>query len=209
VTDSGPRLSAADAAALEGCLAGGGVALFPADTVYGLACDPHSEAAVERLYRLKDRSPDRPAAVMFFQLEAARNAVPELGERTHAALERLFPGAITVLLPNPERRFPLACGPDPDRLGLRVPQLAEPTAALAAVGRPALQSSANPSGGPDPHRLADVDGTILRSADLVLDGGELPGTPSTVVDLTRYDRDGGFEIVREGAVPRPRLDMLL
>lgn len=202
-------LTAADAAALERCISTGGVAVFPADTVYGLACDPESEAAVARLYRLKGRSPDRPAAVMFFQLEAAPAAVPELGARTVAALRRLLPGAITALVPNPARRFPLACGPEPERLGLRVPALAEPLAALAAVGPLVLQSSANPSGGPDPRRLADVDAGIRQGADLALDGGELPGTPSTVVDLTRYEQDGSFDIAREGAVPSSRLEALL
>ena len=93
----------------ERCIAAGGVALFPADTVYGLATDPESGEGVDRLYRLKGRSSQQPAAVMFFQLELALAALPELGGRTLAALERLLPGALTLLLPNPARRFPLAC----------------------------------------------------------------------------------------------------
>ena len=90
----------------------GGVAVFPADTVYGLACDVHNRVAVERLYRFKRRRLDKPSAVMFFDRELALAALPELGERTRAALGRLLPGPVTVLLPNPERRFPLACGED-------------------------------------------------------------------------------------------------
>lgn len=198
-----------DAAALERCLAAGGVAVFPADTVYGLACDPESRSAVELLYRLKGRPPDRPAAVMFFRLATALHAVGELGERTRAAIERLLPGAVTALVPNPARRFPLACGPVPDRLGLRVPALAGPLAALGAVARPVLQSSANPTGGPDARRLVDVDPELRRGVDLVLDGGDLPGTPSTVVDLTRLEAGDGYRIVREGAVSRARVDALL
>jgi L-threonylcarbamoyladenylate synthase len=185
----------------ERCIAAGGVALFPADTVYGLATDPESGEGVDRLYRLKGRSPHQPAAVMFFQLELALAALPELGGRTLAALERLLPGALTLLLPNPERRFPLACGPEPERLGLRVPDLP----LLAEVSRPVLQSSANPSGGADARRLEDVDERIRGGVDLVLDGGELPGTPSTVVDLSDYEQSGGFEILREGAVPTDRV----
>ena len=171
--------------------------LFPADTVYGLACDPDSPAAVERLYALKRRRPDKPAAVMFFALEPALDALPELGARMRAALQRLLPGGVTLLLPNPERRFPLACGPDPTTLGLRVPDVP----ALRGVRVPVLQSSANPSGGVDARRLADVAEAIRAGADLVLDGGELPGTPSTVVDLRDYERDGRWRIVRAGAVP--------
>jgi L-threonylcarbamoyladenylate synthase len=179
----------------ERCIAGGGVAVFPADTVYGLACDPESEPAVARLYELKGRPPDKPAAVMFFARELALAAI-ELGPRTRALLERLLPGGVTVLVPNPARRFPLACGPDPETLGLRVPALP----ALAAVTVPVLQSSANHAGGPDARRLEDVPEDIRAGADLVLDGGELAGTPSTVVDLRGYEA-GEWQIVREGAVP--------
>src|SRR3954453_13406538 len=101
----------------------GGVALFPPDTVYGLAIEPDTPEGVERLYRIKGRRPDRPAAVMFFDRELALSALPELAPHTRAALERLLPGPVTAVLPNPARRFPLACGPVPDRLGLRVPTL--------------------------------------------------------------------------------------
>jgi L-threonylcarbamoyladenylate synthase len=172
------------------------VALFPADTVYGLATDPDSREGVERLYRLKGRPPDRPAAVMFFRLELALAALQELGPRTRGALERLLPGAFTLVLPNPARRFPLACGPEPERLGLRVPDLP----LLADMDWPVLQSSANPSGGQDARRVADVDERIRTGVDLVIDGGELPGTPSTVVDLTGFETDGAHAVLREGAV---------
>ena len=108
------------------CLAGGGVALFPADTVYGLGCDPESASAVERLYRLKGRGSDRPAAVMFFALAHALEALPELEAAERAAVRALLPGPLTLLLPNRSHRFPLACGPDAGHaLGLRVPLLGE------------------------------------------------------------------------------------
>jgi L-threonylcarbamoyladenylate synthase len=185
------------------------VALFPADTVYGLATEPDSRDGVDRLYRLKGRRPDRPAAVMFFRLELALAALPELGGRTRSAAERLLPGAVTLLLPNPARRYPLACGPDPSRLGLRVPHLPGPLAPLARVSWPVLQSSANVSGGADVRRVEDVHERIRAGVDLILDGGELPGTPSTVVDLTAYEDGGGFEIVREGAVPPDEVERAL
>jgi L-threonylcarbamoyladenylate synthase len=134
---------------------------------------------------------------MFFDREAA---LAEAGPRTRALLERLLPGSLTALLPNPRGRFPLACGPDPGTLGIRVPDLP----ALRGAGRPVLQSSANVAGGPDARRLDDVPRAIRDGADLVLDGGELPGTPSTVVDLRGYE-DGVWSIVRHGAVPESEI----
>jgi L-threonylcarbamoyladenylate synthase len=186
----------------ERCISVGGVALFPADTVYALGTEPDSREGVERLYRLKGRVPDKPAAVMFFDLELALEALPELGPRTREAVEGLLPGGVTLLLPNRARRYPLACGPTPERLGLRVPLLEGVLAPLSAVRWPVLQSSANPSGGADAGRVADVDEELRAGVDMILDGGELPGTPSTVLDLTSYEQDGSWEVLREGAVPR-------
>ena len=185
---------------LERAIRDGGVVLFPSDTVYGLACAPDDAAAVERLYKLKRREPDKAAAVMFFSLDAAVAALPELGDRTLAALQRLLPGGVTALLANPRRRWPLACRQDPTSLGLRVvsvPALGDPGVAV-------LQSSANLSGEPAARRLSDVPESIRVGVDLAIDGGELAGTPSTVVDLRSYEDGragaGSWSIVRSGAV---------
>jgi L-threonylcarbamoyladenylate synthase len=193
----------------ERCISVGGVAIFPADTVYGLATEPDSREGVDRLYRLKGRAPDRPAAVMFFDVELALAALPELGPRTRDAVARLLPGALTLVVANPARRYPLACGPEPERLGLRVPRLEGELAPLAGVSWPVLQSSANRSGGRDASRLADVDEELRAGVDLILDGGELPGTPSTVLDLTRYEQGGGYDVLREGAVSRADVEHAL
>jgi L-threonylcarbamoyladenylate synthase len=157
-------------------VAAGGVAVFPADTVYGLACDPANADAIAKLYALKGRAPDKPSATMYFDLES----VPAAGAQTDAVVRRLLPGGVTLILPG--------------GLGVRVPF-------LAPVGRPIMQSSANFSGGPDARRLEDVPLAIREAADLVIDGGELPGTPSTVIDLREYETRGEWSILREGAVP--------
>jgi L-threonylcarbamoyladenylate synthase len=188
---SGSLSAAAD---FERCIAAGGIAVFPSDTVYGLACDPEDAAAVERMYALKGRPPDKPSAVMFFDAGLALAALPELGERTGALMGRLLPGGVTLLLANPRARFPLAGG---EALGLRVPGVP----LLRGVGRPVLQSSANAAGAADARRLDEVPEGIRAGADLVVDAGELPGTPSTVVDLRRFETDGTWSIVRAGAVP--------
>jgi L-threonylcarbamoyladenylate synthase len=184
----------------EEVIAGGGIAIFPTDTVYGLGTHPDSVEGAHRLYWIKGRSPDRPAAVLFFDLERALAELPEIGPKTAEALDRLLPGPVTVLIPNPATRFPLACGAEPDRLGIRVPDLGDRLAKLSRVAVPILQSSANPTGETDPCSLEDVDPRIRRGADLELDAGVLPGTPSTVIDLMRYERSGEFDVLREGAL---------
>jgi L-threonylcarbamoyladenylate synthase len=207
---------AAGARRLRECLRAGGVAVLPTDTVYGLACDPLRREAVQRLYELKGRPAERPAAVMFFTLDAALESLPELGARERAALQALLPGPLTVLLPNREDRYPLACRPIGDRpeggsdtLGLRVPLLPERLVALRAVDGPVMQSSANLSGDPDTRRLADIPSALLEGADLTLDGGELPGTASTVLDLRDYERAGRWDIVRAGPVGGEELERAL
>lgn len=204
----GVALSARDAERLERCLAGDGVAVVPTDTVYGLACSPDSAVALRRVYELKQRPPAKPAAVMFFAVEPALAVLTELGPHERAAVRALLPGPVTLLLPNPRRRFPLACEPavelegaepaEAAPLGLRVPRLEGALAALAGVRAPVLQSSANLSGEPAPRRLADVPPELREGADLVLDGGELAGTASTVIELVDYEQSGRWRVLRTG-----------
>jgi L-threonylcarbamoyladenylate synthase len=177
--------------ALRQCIVGGGVAVFPTDTVYGLCCDPENAEAVRRLYALKGREPDKPAALLCFSLAVALALLPELSERVGDALRALLPGPVTLLLANPRRRFPLTGG---ELLGLRVIDVG------MSFDLPVLQSSANRSGEPDRRRLEDVPLAIRDRADLVIDGGELPGVASTVVDLSRLDLDGSWRVLRDGAL---------
>jgi L-threonylcarbamoyladenylate synthase len=209
---SANRLTAAEAKRLQQCLAGDGVAVIPTDTVYGLACNPQSQTALRRIYELKQRPPRKPAAVIFFTLQTALETLGELGERTRSALAALLPGPITLLLENRAGRYPLACateGDTPAALGLRVPLLNETLTALAAVTVPGAQSSANLSGQPDSRRLADVPAAIRCGADLLLDGGELPGVASTVLDLRDYERSGSWSVVRAGPLEQPQIEEML
>jgi L-threonylcarbamoyladenylate synthase len=181
--------------ALERCVADGGVAVFPADGVYGLACDPLDAAAVGRIQRLKGRDDGKPSAVMYFSPLAMRELVAELGPRSAAAVSALLPGPVTLVLANPGRRYPLACREDTGRLGVRL--LDGP---LAGAMCPVFQTSANLSGEPPPAGFAAVPAEILAGADLAIDGGELSGLPSTVVDIATIETDGGWTILREGAL---------
>jgi L-threonylcarbamoyladenylate synthase len=191
-------------AALERCISDGGVAVFPADTVYGLACDPLRAGAVHRVNALKGRDEGKPSAVMFFSPLGMRELVARLGPRTTEALRALLPGPVTVVVANPERRYPLACGEDPERLGVRLIE-----GPLDGVRCAVLQTSANRSGEPAPRAVGEVAPEILEGADLVIDGGELPGTASTVVDVSTLDSSGEWRVLREGALSRNELERLL
>ncbi len=176
-------IGAADVAAFERCITGGGIAVFPTDTLYGIGCAAGDGAARERLYELKGRPRDKPSAVMFFSVEAAEEVLEGLGPRTREALAELLPGPLLAVLPGGK--------------GIRIPRLDGFESLRVGV----LQTSANVSGGPEPRRLADVPKELRSGADLVLEGGELPGIASTVVDLSRYEDEGGWDVLREGAVP--------
>lgn len=192
-----------DAERFEAVVAAGGVVVFGADTVYGLACDATNADAVARLYALKRRDERKPSAVMVFSLQRALALAEPVGDRTRSALGRLLPGPVTVLVNNPAAAFPLACAGDPGTLGLRVPDVPR----LASVRTPLLQSSANAAGGPDARRLDDVPAWIREAADLVIDAGELTGTASTVIDLRELDTSGEWSVVRPGAFDATGLDL--
>jgi len=181
--------------ALERCISGGGVAVFPSDGLYGLACDPLDAGAIAKIHRLKGRDDGKPSAVMYFSPLAIRELVSGLGPRTKAVVSGLLPGPVTLVVANPQRRYPLACRQDPERLGIRL--IGGP---LAGTMCPVFQTSANLSGEPASSRFEDVPDSILDRVDLAIDGGELPGLPSTVVDITAIDGDGSWKILRDGAL---------
>lgn len=196
--------SAAAVAALERTVQSGGVALFPADGLYGLACDPTDRAAIERIHALKGRDEAKPSAVMYFSALVMRELVGELGPRTSEAVGALLPGPVTLIIANPAHRYPLACRESPDRLGVRLID-----GPLAGASCPVFQTSANRSGEPAPGSFEGVDPAIVAGADLAIDGGALPGLPSTVLDLTALDAGGSWCVLREGTLSRADVERML
>jgi L-threonylcarbamoyladenylate synthase len=186
---------------LELCIAAGGVAVFPADGLYGLACDPLNQAAIERIHRIKGRDDGKPSAVLYFSPPAMRELVESLGARTQAAIGALLPGPVTLVVDNPEHRYPLACGEDPERLGLRLID-----GPLAGVMWPVFQTSANRSDEPAPAIFGDVPRSILSEADIAIDGGDLTGLPSTVIDVASLDSSGKWAVLRQGGMSLEELE---
>jgi L-threonylcarbamoyladenylate synthase len=182
--------------ALERCIASGGVSVFPSDGLYGLACDPLDEAAIERIHRIKGRDDGKPSAVLYFSSLAMRELLDGLGPRTAEVAGALLPGPVTLIVPNPDLRYPLACRDEPEKLGVRL--IGGP---LQGAMCPVFQTSANLSGEPAPSVFDEIPSTtIVDAADLAIDGGALTGLPSTVVDLTEIEEGGEWRVLREGGM---------
>jgi L-threonylcarbamoyladenylate synthase len=155
--------------------------LLPADGVYGLCALAESEQAVRSLYELKGRGAAQPTAVIAASVEVLLEAIPELPS---SFVRQLLPGAYTLVLPNPERRFPWLTGDRPATIGVRVANVSAATQSiLDAVGLVAA-TSANEPGEPPAASLDQVPARIREGCGAELDGGALGGEPSTVVDYT-------------------------
>ena len=183
--------------AVVDALRAGKLALLPTDTVYGLAANPDSEQAVERLYQAKGRDPQQPTALVASDLDVLLERLPELRGRAGTIAEALLPGPYTLVLPNPGRRYRSLTGATPEAIGVRVPDVSGAAAELLERVGAYAASSANARGGADPCSLDDVPEEIRALAAAELDAGALPGTPSTVLDFTGSEP----RVLREGAAP--------
>jgi L-threonylcarbamoyladenylate synthase len=173
--------------------------VLPFDTVYGLVALAEREDAVRAMYELKGRVPTQPTALVAATVDQLLAALPELAGE--AAVPALLPGPYTLIVGNPARRFPWLTGGSPAAIGVRVPDLPDQTARVVERAGVVVATSANDPGEPDPARLEEVPARIRAGAGAELDGGRVPGTPSTVVDLTGEEP----RILRAGAVPDEEL----
>ena len=190
-------MTADDVAAAVAAIESGEPVILPTDTVYGLCATPHQAAAGAALTRLKGRDDVMPLAVLAAAVDSLLDLVPEFEGRAAEQMRALLPGPLTLVLPNPARRLPWLTGGRPDTIGARVPVLPDTTRALLQQVGAVIATSANRHGGPDPRSLADVPAEIRAACAAEIDGGEMPGTPSTVVDLTGDEP----RVLREGAMP--------
>jgi L-threonylcarbamoyladenylate synthase len=173
----------------------GDAIVVPTDTVYGLVASPHTPEPVLQLYRLKGRPPLQPTALMAPSLDALVELLPELRGSSEAIARALLPGAYTLVLPNPAHRFRWLAGNNDSAIGVRVPVLPAATSAILQQVGAFAATSANLAGGPDPARVDDLAPELRQRVAVVVDGGELPGTASTVIDFTGAEP----RVLREGA----------
>jgi L-threonylcarbamoyladenylate synthase len=169
--------------------------ILPTDTVYGLVASAYTAAATERLYRLKGRDAQQPTALIAADLDLLFECVPELRGRAGVIARALFPGPYTLVLPNPARRYRWITGANPHLIGVRVPELPEPSERILAQAGCVVATSANLPGGPAPRRIEEIPAELLERVAAVVDGGELPGVASTVIDFSGADP----RVLRQGA----------
>lgn len=175
----------------------GELVVIPTDTVYGLACAPYREEAVQALSELKGRPTEQPIALVASSVERLLDCVPELRGQAGVLADALLPGPYTLVLPNPALRFPWLTGNRPDTIGVRVPDVAGPAWEVLVAAGVVAATSANRHGALDPRRIDDVPSEIRDAVGAIFDAGELPGVPSTVLDLTGPEA----LVLREGAAP--------
>ncbi len=185
-------------------LRGGGVGAFPTDTVYGLGGSPLLAEAVERIFRLKRRPRSQPLPLLLAnreQIEMVAAAVPTLAWKL---IEGFWPGALTLVLPRAPL-IPEAVVGGGQGVAVRIPDHPVPRALARGLGVPIIGTSANITGRPSPLTAGDVRDQLGDGVDFVIDGGRCPGgVESTVVDLTGEPR-----LLREGAIPRQRIEEAL
>ena len=171
----------------------GGVIIYPTDTVYGLGCDITRKDAVERIQRIKRRSAKKPMSFVCGDL-ANISSYAHVSNFAYRILRRCLPGAYTFVLPA-SRNTPRILQTKQKTVGLRVPDHPVPLALAAGLGNPVISTSANYS---DDEVLTDpmeLEATLGRDVDLILECGELPVQPSSVVSLIGDQ----VEILRPGS----------
>src|SRR5947199_8040079 len=175
------RVGNGDADHAVSALRAGKPVVLPTDTVYGLCASPYGEAPVRRAYELKGRDPSQPSAILAADVDMLFECVPELRSRVGPILRALLPGPLTLVVPNPARRYRWLTGSSPDTIGVRVPQLPDAAAPILARAGAVMATSANLPGGPDPRSVDEIPAELHQGCAAVVAGGELPGTPSTVI----------------------------
>ena len=171
----------------------GGVIVFPTDTVYGLGCDPMNERAIQKLFEVKKRA-GKPIPVLCDGIESAERLVRFIGPARKLA-QKYWPGALTIVLPL-KKALPYAIHQGTRELGVRVPHSLDCVRLIRGCGGFITGTSANISGAPPARTAQRATEELGEGISLVLDGGTLAGTPSTVVKVNA----DGIEVLREGAV---------
>jgi len=179
----------------------GGVIAFPTDTVYGLGTDAFNATAVERIYKIKNRSRHQQLPLLIAdieQLTALANPIPEIA---WFLTRHFWPGGLTLVLAKTDS-LPAYLAPGPT-IAVRVPAHPICLALIQRLGNPIIGTSANISGQPPALTADEVRRQLAGKIDFVLNGGKCPGgKESTVVDVIH----NAPAILRQGIIPSHEID---
>ncbi|SRR5581483_9346072 len=172
----------------------GGVIVFPTDTIYGIGCDPYSDSAVERIFKIKGRDEKKPLPVLAYSLQDAERIV-SLGRAGKIFAGKYWPGALTIVAPLIDKKISRRVTASINSLAVRVPANSC-TLSLLKQCKYLVGTSANLSGGKSSNSAQGVMRSGLDGFDILLDGGSVGGVESTIVDMTGAQP----RILREGAI---------
>jgi L-threonylcarbamoyladenylate synthase len=182
-------------------LQGHGVIAVPTDTFYALAANPFQEAALSRLFALKQRAPEKPVLLLVDGQTMLKQLAREIPHLARRLMEKFWPGPLTLVFPG-QPQLPRLLTAGTGTVGVRQPRHALTCRLITALGYPITGTSANRSGRPPLSRAAEVAREFGDEVDLILEAGECPGgQPSTIIDVSRVPP----RLVRIGAVPAAEL----
>lgn len=192
-------LSLEDGRALEEAIASlqhGGVIAFPTDTVYGIGASLEHPRALQRIYDLKGRTPDKPLPILIARVEVLDQLSHEVDERLVELAERFWPGALTIVLPAAEHLPAEVKAPD-NTIGVRLPNHSIPLTIAERAGGAIATTSANVSGKDAAHAATEIRDAFGNQIDVILDGGFAPEqNSSTVIRVV----NGEIVVLREGVI---------
>jgi len=170
----------------------GGVIVYPTDTIYGIGCDIFNRKGVRKIYQIKQRDPRKPFSFICADLSDVSNYA-QVSNFAYKIMRRHLPGPYTFVL-EATRAVPDLLTTRQKTVGIRIPDNPIALAIVRELGHPLVTTSANLSGDSVMNDPQDIDRQLGRQLEMVIDGGILPGDPSTVISLI----DDKIELLREG-----------
>lgn len=174
----------------------GGIIIYPTDTAFGIGCRIDNEAAVSKLFSIRERPVNKATPVLFSSLEMAEEFVTDIPEDVRPLLKKYWPGALTVILPADLKKVPSLIRGGGLGIGCRVPNHEVPLEIIRRAGIPIIGTSANFAGNPTPYKMADVDPRLISLVDGIVPGVTIVQKESTVIDCTQNP----WKVLRQGAI---------
>ncbi len=173
-------------------LTGGGLIGYPTDTGYALGCDLYNLKGISKLYQLKRRPLSKPFSFICADLKNI-SEYARVGNYAYKTMKRLLPGPYTFVLDG-SKLVPKIMLTKRKTAGIRVPDNAICLALVGALGNPILSTSAKLPDGEQLEQAFLIEEALGNRIDAVVDGGPVPGGPSSVISLI----DDIPEVIREG-----------